>query len=414
MGSPASYRIADLRLEALVGTGSYAEVWRVRDRSGKVAALKRMLPHVARNASAVAAFEREASLLARVDCPSIPRLLASDTDETGPYLLLEYVDGPSLANLLGKPVPPAIALRVAHDLISALEVVHELRADDGARLGLVHRDLSPGNVLISQQGAVKLSDFGIARAHAGTLATTGIAAKGTLGYMSPEQARGEPLDGRSDLFSVGALLHELVCGAPPYDESDPRLALARARAGDVRAFSSTLPDASAALADLIDRALSARAADRFPSAAAMRAEVLLCAEQAGGLAPDEALGAWAKTAPRQEMPADEITAVAASTRRDRRSSGMLIGLVVAGLLAMAGGYGLWRTLAKPADGLASPVPQPSAQTVPVEVPSVQAPASVGPSAPAAPSSQDLPKPRVAAARSADAAPASAILHSAKG
>ncbi len=408
MGSSEPFRLADSRLEALVGTGSYGEVWRVRDRSGRVAALKRMLPHVARDAVAVAAFRREARLLARVQSESIPQLLASGEDETGPYLLLEYVNGNSLRRLTGTAVPLPVALRVAHDLLVALELVHELRGEDGTKLGLVHRDLSPGNVLISVEGRVKLADFGIARGQAGTVATTGYLAKGTLGYMSPEQARGEPLDGRSDLFSVGALLHELIAGTPPYDEDDPRLALARARAGDVEAFAIRQPEVPSCVADLIDRALSARAADRFPTAASMRAEVLLCAERCGGLATDDALGAWVKTVPRNETPAEEISGAPVLVSRAARSRERWIVSGLVALLAMGIGVGLWgafdRTPAAVPHGTPSAPALPSAVASAGSDPIVPAPApSASVAASSVSSAHDKPGEEAAPLKSAEPA-----------
>ena len=99
--------------------------------------------------------------------------------------------------------------------------MHELRDESGQPLGLIHRDLSPSNVLVGIDGRVKLTDFGIARALSGSQATTGQSIKGTLAYLPPEQACGAPVDARADLFAVGALLYELIARAPIYDESDP-------------------------------------------------------------------------------------------------------------------------------------------------------------------------------------------------
>ncbi len=296
-----------VQLEALIGSGSYAEVWRARLKDGRVVAMKRLLPHVAREPSAITAFEREAKLLERIKHPNVPSFIGAGTDSIGPYLLIEYVPGTCLSHLLDGPVAPDMALRVIHDVLAVLETFHSLRGDDGQVLGLVHRDLSPANVLVSTHGEIKVADFGIARAHVGTHATTGFATKGTLGYMSPEQARGQPVDARSDLFSVGALLHVMLAGFSPYDQDDPRLALARARAGDVRPFSEVAPNVSPIIADIVDRALSESPADRFASAATMRAEIMLAASSTGGLASGESIAHWAQTAERQEIPAADIT-----------------------------------------------------------------------------------------------------------
>ena len=292
-----------LSVESLVGTGSVGEVWRVRRRDGSAAALKLLLPHAARSESAVGAFEREAKLYQRILHPGIPKFIGSGRTDAGPYLLIDFVEGNTLGALLGDPIQPRLALRVARDVLDVLAALHAMRGDDGTRLGLVHRDLSPSNVLLGNEGHVKLADFGIAKATMGTLATTGVMAKGTLGYMSPEQARGEPLDPRSDLFSIGALLHEMLSGTPPYDEGDARLALARARAGDVRPFDETAPGADPALVELVDRALSETPTDRFPSAEAMRGEIERVAKRLGGLASDAEIGAWVRLTPREAQDA---------------------------------------------------------------------------------------------------------------
>jgi hypothetical protein len=183
---------------------------------------------------------------------------------------------------------------VIRDLLRALEAVHGLADDNGRPLGLIHRDLSPSNVLIGIDGRVKLTDFGIARAVKGTHATTGQNVKGTLAYLSPEQATGSTVDARADLFAVGALLYEMLCGAPIYDEDDPRLALARARAGDVKSLSVARPETPLPIVELVDRALGASPTDRHPSAEFMRADLESVAERTCGLANDEELAVWAR------------------------------------------------------------------------------------------------------------------------
>jgi serine/threonine protein kinase len=209
-----------------------AEVWRATGPLGTVA-VKRLLPHAARKPSLAAAFEREGRLLQRILHPNVIGIHEIAHDERGTSLVLEYIDGTDLRTLSGQPTPDRVALRVIRDVLRALEAVHGLTDEEGRPLGLIHRDLSPSNVLVGIDGRVKLTDFGIARAARGTHATTGQNVKGTLAYLSPEQATGSSVDARADLFAVGALLYEMLCGAPIYDEDDPRLALARDRAGDV-------------------------------------------------------------------------------------------------------------------------------------------------------------------------------------
>jgi serine/threonine-protein kinase len=296
-----------------------AEVWRAEGPFGPVA-LKRLLPHAARDPSVSAAFEREGRLLSRIRHPNVIGIHEIVRDERGACLVLEYVEGADLRSLSNGPVPRRIALRIARDLLLALEAVHGLCDEGGNALGVIHRDLSPGNVLIGLDGRVKLTDFGISRGLRGSNATTGQSIKGTLAYLSPEQATKAPVDARSDLFSVGALLFEMLCGAPIYDEDDPRLALARARAGEVRSIGEKCADLALPVVELVDRALAASPADRFPNAAAMRAELERAAEQSCGLAIDQELAHWSAEhvgneprAPAQFPP--ETTIVVDSERR---------------------------------------------------------------------------------------------------
>src|SRR5713101_1950628 len=254
---------ARYREEFLLGTGGMAEVWRASGPLGPVA-IKRLLPHAARTPSVAAAFEREGRLLQRIQHPNVIGIHEVSRDERGTSLVLEYVDGVDLRALAGEPVPCRVALRIARDVLRALEAVHSMCDDSGRPLGLIHRDLSPSNILLGVDGSVKLTDFGIARAVRGTHATTGMHIKGTLAYVSPEQATGAPVDARTDLFGVGAVLYEMLSGAPIYEDLDPRLALARARAGDVKSLDLVRPGTPVALVEFIDRALAATPTDRFP------------------------------------------------------------------------------------------------------------------------------------------------------
>jgi hypothetical protein len=282
------------REEFLLGTGGMAEVWRAAGPDGPVA-LKRLLPHAARNPSLAAAFEREGRLLSRIDHPNVIGIREVARDERGACLVLEYIEGSDLAAMSG-PLPVRIALRIARDLLRALEAVHGLCDEQGRSFGLIHRDLSPANVLIGVDGSVKLTDFGIARAVSGShVKTTGQSIKGTLAYLSPEQARGAPVDARADLFAAAALLYEMLAGVPIYNEDDPRLALAMARAGDVQSLASVRPDMPIAIVDLVDRALAAAPADRFPDAARMGMELERVGASTCGLAGNEELKAWVQS-----------------------------------------------------------------------------------------------------------------------
>jgi serine/threonine-protein kinase len=386
--------VSRYREEQLLGTGGMAEVWRAKGPHGAVA-LKRLLPHAARNPSLSAAFEREGRLLSRLEHPNVIGIHEVVRDEKGTCLVLEYVEGADLRVLSPGATPAPLALRIIRDLLLALEAVHDLRDEEGRPLGLIHRDLSPSNVLVGVDGSVKLTDFGIARALSGSQATTGQNIKGTLSYLAPEQASGAPVDARADLFAVGALLYEMLVGAPIYDESDPRLALARARAGDVGSLATVRPETPIAIVELVDRALSAVPSDRFPSANAMRAELERVADQTCGLSKSEELASWARAslATAEGNPSTGATTVVSPARHPQR----LARLAAAAAIVVAASW--WWTAraphaAKPAAAA------PSASVAPLVV----APTSATPELIALPSSPASAVPASTRRREAERAP----------
>lgn len=201
-----------------LGGGGMAEVFAAEltgpEGFARRVALKRVLPGFAHDPAFVAMFTQEAKLSARFDHPNIVSVLDFDRDpEHGLYLTMELVEGRDLAALLRSgalPVPVVCYLVV--ELLRGLGYAHRLAL--GAAQGVVHRDVSPQNVLLSWQGEVKVSDFGIAKARIEAMASASISIKGKPAYMSPEQATRQPLDGRSDLFSLGVILWELLVGRP--------------------------------------------------------------------------------------------------------------------------------------------------------------------------------------------------------
>jgi serine/threonine-protein kinase len=398
------------REEMLLGTGGMAEVWRAKGPRGAVA-IKRLLPHAARQPSLAAAFEREGRLLSRLEHPNVIGIHEVLSDEAGTYLVLEYVDGADLRALASGPMPARIALRIVRDLLLALEAVHDLRDDDGRPLGLIHRDLSPANVLLGVDGSVKLTDFGIARALSGSQATTGQNIKGTLAYLPPEQARGAPVDSRADLFAVGALLYEMLAGAPIYDESDPRLALARARAGDVSSLGAIVPDAAIPVVEVVDRALAPVPSERFPSARAMAIDLERAADLATGLATNEELAAWVRSSLSTIREGSATLTGAADTTqvmpRSTRRAPVLLGV---GVLLAAGAFWLFRPSKSepaanevheaPAPPSAPALGQPSATPLPPAVASATLATPSTPATSVAPSSSPAPS-VIAAAKHAD-------------
>ncbi len=178
--------------------------------------VKRILPEFARNPQFARMFANEARVAAMLDHPNIVRVFEFDRENGTYYLVMEYVDGASLDQIVraarkgGVPLGPDFAVEVGLPLARALAYAHSLKLPDGRPLNLVHRDVSPGNVLISRDGAVKLTDFGVVKS---TITTTVAGAvKGKLSYMSPEQITVQNVDHRSDLFSLGVVLYEVATG----------------------------------------------------------------------------------------------------------------------------------------------------------------------------------------------------------
>lgn len=216
-------RLGDYELERHLATGGMAEIFvgRRADAPDQKIALKCILPHLAREERFISMFLDEARIAARLQHPNIVEIYELGEENGEYFIAMEYLDGGDLADLLDVAderqvvVPIAVSVRIIADILSALDYAHDY-AQDGKPMRIVHRDVSPHNVLIGSNGKIKLVDFGIAHAverHAKT--ETGLV-KGKLSYMSPEQVEQRGLDRRADIFSAGALLYELLVGQPPF------------------------------------------------------------------------------------------------------------------------------------------------------------------------------------------------------
>ncbi|GAA3178075.1 Stk1 family PASTA domain-containing Ser/Thr kinase [Blastococcus jejuensis] len=259
----------------VLGRGGMAEVHRGRDlRLGREVAVKVLRSDLARDPSFQVRFRREAQAAASLNHPAIVAVYDTGEDRTPtgatPYIVMEYVEGETLRDVLRRegPLPPERAMSLAADICGALDFSH--------RNGIVHRDVKPGNVMITPQGSVKVMDFGIARAVSDSAATmTSTAAViGTAQYLSPEQARGEGVDARSDVYSLGCLLYELVTGAPPFTGDSPVAVAYQHVREDPRLPSSINPRVPAELDAILLKAMSKNPANRYQSAADMRSDLL--------------------------------------------------------------------------------------------------------------------------------------------
>ena len=277
------------RLVELIGQGGMATIFRALDTElGRDVAVKLLRPEYLRDPDFSSRFRQEAQNAASLNHPNVVSVYDYGEDPSGPYIVMEFVDGEDLATILRRngALPPAQAARIAAAVARALAAAH-------AR-GIVHRDVKPGNVLIGRDGRVKVVDFGIARAVAEAQMTLPGTTLGSVHYFSPEQARGETATNESDIYSLGIVLYEMLTGSRPWEgDSAAGVALARLSGpvpDPVLARPSLPPD----LAAITRKALASSPIDRFASAASM-ADALETSRTAAGAAAGAAVRAAAGT-----------------------------------------------------------------------------------------------------------------------
>ena len=265
-------------LGGLLGRGGMADVRVGRDlRLGRTVAVKLLRTDLSADDTFQARFRREAQSSAALNHPSIVAVYdTGDSVNTQgahvPYIVMEYVEGQTLRDILrgaenGRKILPERALSIAGDVLSALDYSH--------RSGIIHRDIKPANVMMTPSGQVKVMDFGIARAIADTSSamTQTAAVIGTAQYLSPEQARGETVDARSDIYSTGCLLYELLTGRPPFvGESPVSVAYQHVRE-EAKPPSQLNPDVSPSIDAVVAKSLAKRVEDRYQSAGDMRRDI---------------------------------------------------------------------------------------------------------------------------------------------
>jgi serine/threonine-protein kinase len=401
-----------------LAVGGMAEVFLARTAGPmgfeKQLVLKRILPHMAKDPAFIQMFLSEATLAARLSHPNIVQIFDFGETHGSYYLAMEYIDGPSLRTLLddslrrGAPLPPVPCARIIASACEGLAFAHGFRDPaTGQPMYIVHRDISPDNILLSRQGAVKVVDFGIAKASSQQHRTqTGII-KGKLAYMPPEQIRNQDLDQRVDVYALGVVFYELVTGARPFDAPT-----------DVALMQSILfelpmpavlrqPDLPGPVLNILRRALAKDRDERYPDCAAFQADLeeyilstgkpvttqhiaqlIAQVSPPGNDAPlpplppgsppltDTALRSVPDPRPR----ADSTPTVEAPTV-PARSAGRLRAALAAGvvLLASGGGYLLWGGTgpAQPVLTAEAPaVPSPPAAPAAPELPAAPAPPSV--------------------------------------
>lgn len=258
-----------LLLERLA-IGGMAEVWlaEARGQPGRRFAVKRLLPTLADDPAFVTMFLDEARIGAQLDHPGIVPVHDLGREGAGYFMAMDYLPGQDLRALLarlrhhGARLPVALSAFVVAEAARALDHAHRALGHDGAPLRVVHRDLSPANVLLGYDGRVAVIDFGIAQA-AFRAHREGAVLRGKFGYLSPEQVRGQPVDRRADVFSLGAVLHELLTGHRLFHGPSDLAVLERVRAAQVRPPSERNPAVPPALDAAALRALAREPAERF-------------------------------------------------------------------------------------------------------------------------------------------------------
>lgn len=261
-------------LDGVISHGGTAEIYRARDiRLDRIVAVKALRHDLARDMTYQARFRREAQSAASLNHPSITAVYDTGEDTSGehpiPFIVLEYVDGRTLRDLMtdDRRLRPEPILEITNGVLWALEYSHQS--------GIVHRNIKPGNVMVTRTGEIRVMDFGIARSISADYDTLTQTAEvmGTAMYMSPEQARGERVDARSDLYSLGCLLYEMLTGRPPFTGESP-IAIAYQHVREEPVPPSVLDPDRPDWADPITlKAMSKNPGDRYLSAASMRAEV---------------------------------------------------------------------------------------------------------------------------------------------
>jgi eukaryotic-like serine/threonine-protein kinase len=302
-------------LDGVVGRGGMAEVYRARDiRLDRIVAIKTLRTDLARDQTFQARFRREAQSAASLNHPSIVAVYDTGEDMTSgvpvPYIVMEYVDGRTVRDLLqeGHRLLPERSLEIIDGVLRALEYSHQA--------GIVHRDIKPGNVMVTRNGDIKVMDFGIARAMSDAQATMTQTAQviGTAQYLSPEQARGERVDARSDLYSAGCLLYELLTGRPPFTGDSPvAIAYQHVRENPIPP-SRIDPDIPRWADAVVLKAMAKAPADRYQSAAEMRADLQRAAQgmPVSAVAPPTRMDVYGPGT--QRMGADTMMAGGATTR----------------------------------------------------------------------------------------------------
>jgi serine/threonine protein kinase len=276
-------RMGRYELGPLLGTGGMAEVFKATDASAvgdrRTVVVKRILPTHSHDTEFVRLFMVEAKILGLCHHPNVVQ--AYDFGESGgvPFLVLEYVDGPSVSGALstlrssGRKMPMEVATHFAHEVCRALEYVHGLKGEDGAPLKIIHRDVTPSNIILTNEGGIKLLDFGVARSRASDLPTSEGPIQGKVPYLAPEALAGKAIDSRVDLFSLGVVLHEMLTLTRLFQSDNHVAAAQKILTLPMAPPSKTRPSVPPELDAIVMKALERDPANRYLTAREMASDL---------------------------------------------------------------------------------------------------------------------------------------------
>jgi eukaryotic-like serine/threonine-protein kinase len=279
VGSPAPSRIGRYEVLERIASGGMGSVYLARLRGvhgfERLVAIKQPHEHLRTEQDFVRMFLDEARLAARIHHPNVVSISEIGEDEHGFYLVMDYVDGTNVHRLInsaaekGRCLPVPVALRIAGDALAGLSVAHDLKDADGSPLDIVHRDVSPQNIIVGFDGLARLTDFGVARARSRLYQSRTSEIKGKMGYMAPEQVQAREVDRRSDVFAMGVVLWEMIAARPLFHGSTDAETIDRLLYRPTPRLSEVVPGVEPMLDALCARALERDPAARFPTADAM-------------------------------------------------------------------------------------------------------------------------------------------------
>ncbi|MEM9195277.1 MAG: serine/threonine-protein kinase, partial [Myxococcota bacterium] len=320
------------RIVRQVAVGGMAEIYLAQQRGleglARDVIIKKILPDHVDNPEFVAMFLDEARILASLNHPHIAQVLDLGKTDTGHYMVMEYVRGPTLKMLLGRlrrkriPFPRPEALGIAMHIAEALHYAHRLRDEIGRPRGIVHRDLNPSNVILSYDGAAKLIDFGIAKASSKVHETRTGVIKGTFGYTAPEQLTGKPVDPRADIFCLGVLLYESCCNRHPFEASDEPDLLQRILNADYRRPSEVDSSIPSELDALISKCMAPKPEQRPKSMEAVIEGLSAFMARAGIVSTLAAISKFLHQAIPDDLQPSFVPTAAPARKRDVREPTM--------------------------------------------------------------------------------------------